>query len=595
MNLSAVQHFAYDSFCYPLDNDTLEINLITGKDVEKVFIVSGDPFSGGIMGGNWEWNGEEKEVTEVKELQHNLRWTTRVSPRFKRLQYNFRLVSGSEEIIYNQEGFFTKEQYNSSGKFHGYFMYPWMNPADTFKVPEWVQNTVWYQIFPSRFCRGKSDWTCDKLLPWPDGIQEIEKSFGKGEPVYGGNIQGMIDKLDYLKDLGITGIYTTPLNLSSSQHKYNTDDYTKIDPEFGDAKLMKEYVEKAHQRGIKIMLDGVFNHSGWMFDKWQDVWQNKEKSVYKDWFMVNDYNFIEPGYGYDRGNSGKGKYYAFAFVDYMPKLNTNNPECRKYIIDICKKWVTEYDIDGLRLDVANELSHEFCTELYKAMTELKPDFYIVGEIWHDSQPWLRGKEFVSVMNYPLQFGIADFLCKDDWSVKQFEYAINRCYSMYYRQVNRVLFNQMDSHDTIRILNRCNGNKVRAREALVLLFAMTGSVCIYYGTEIMLPGGHDPDNRRCMPWKEIDEGKYSEDFEWTKKLIALRKNHPALRSTKYEFVYKDDDKEGKNRILHIVKEAEDGSEKLSIVCAAGSSTDCLEEYKSGKEVLFNSEGIVIYKH
>lgn len=594
MNLSAVQHFAFDSFCYPLNNDTLEINIITGKDVERVFIVSGDPFCGGIMGGNWQWNGKEEEIFEKKELQFNLRWTTKVSPEYKRLSYYFKLVSGSEEYFYTQNGFFTKEQFENGGRSHGFFTYPWMNPADTCETPEWVQNTVWYQIFPARFCRGKSDWTHENLIPWANHREEISREKGMHEPVYGGNIQGMIDKLDYLQKLGITGIYTTPLNLSSSQHKYNTDDYTKIDPEFGDEALMKEFVKKSHEHGIKIMLDGVFNHSGWMFDKWQDVWEKKEKSEYKDWFMINDFNFVEPGYGFGKGNAGTGKFFSFAFVDFMPKLNTNNPDCRKYIIDICRSWVEKYDIDGLRLDVANEISHVFCQELKVAMKALKPDFYIIGEIWHNSQPWLRGQEFDSVMNYPLQNGIADFCCKDEWTVKQFEYAINRCYSMYYQQVNKVLFNQMDSHDTIRILNRCDGNKIRAQQALALLFAMTGSVCIYYGTEIMLPGGHDPDNRRCMPWVEIDEGKYDEDFDWMQKLIALRKEHPALRSTKYEFVYEEEDKDGKNRIVNIRKQAEDGSEQLAIVCDCGNHNDCLAGYAEGKEILFQSEGILVYK-
>lgn len=594
MNLAAVQHFAFDNFCYPIDDNTLEVNIITGKDVEHVFVVWGDPFSGGIMGGNWKWKGSEIEITKRKELQQHFRWTGSFSPEFKRASYYFRLVSGTEEWYYTYNGFFTKEQVDNGCLSHGLFTFPWMNPADTAKVPAWVEDTVWYQIFPARFCRGKSDWTSENLIPWGKLGEEIPRIRGAREPVYGGNLQGIIDKLDYLQDLGITGIYTTPLNESSSQHKYNTDDYTKIDPQFGTKEIMKEFVQKSHEHGIKVMLDGVFNHSGWMFDKWQDVWEKREKSVYKDWFMINDFDFIEPGYGLGKGNAGVGKFYSFAFVDWMPKLNTNNPELRAYIIDICRMWVKEYDIDGLRLDVANEISHVFCKELKKAMTELKPDFYIVGEIWHNSQPWLRGDEYDSVMNYPLQNGIADFCCKDEWSVKQFEYAINRCYSMYYRQMNRVLFNQMDSHDTIRILNRCEGNKIRAEQALTLLFAMSGSVCIYYGTEILLAGGYDPDNRRCMPWKEIEEGMFENEIAFNKKIIELRKTHPALRSTEYDFVYKPEDSEGKNRVVHLVKTAEDGSEKIGIILDCGSTGADLEKLSGQKESLLKTEGILIYK-
>lgn len=581
MNLAAVEHLAFDNYCYPINEDELEINIKTGKDVKKIFIVCGDPFAAGIMGGNWQWKGEEKEIVEKKELQFHFYWTIRVKPPFKRLSYYFRLVGDSGEFYYSHNGFFTPEEFENYGKKTGLFIFPWMNPADIAKTPSWVRSTVWYQIFPARFCRGKSDFVPENLKPWPDYKTEIARV--KPEPVYGGNLQGIIDRLDYLKDLGITGIYTTPLNKSSSQHKYNTDDYEKIDPEFGDSETMKLFVKEAHKRGIKIMLDGVFNHSGWFFDKWQDVWNNREKSEYKDWFMINDFNFEEPGFGYEKSNSGKGKFFAFAFADFMPKLNTNNPAVRNYILDICEKWVREYDIDALRLDVANEISHVFCKELKQRMISLKADFYIIGEIWHNSQPWLRGDEFDSVMNYPLQNAIADFCAKDRMSAKEFEWAINRCYSMYFRQVNEVLFNQMDSHDTIRILNRCDGDKNRVKKSLALLFAMAGSVCIYYGTEIFLPGSYDPDNRRCMPWKEIDEDYFKEDSDFVKKLIALRKNHPALYSTKYEFL----PTEGL-RTVRLVKESEDGKEKICLLI--NGEDDSIKE----DDILLKEQEITLFK-
>ena len=152
-----------------------------------------------------------------------------------------------------------------------------MNPADINRTPRWAEDTVWYQIFPARFCRGKNECKPKSLLPWPECGDSIPCGGIRPEPVYGGNIQGIIDRLDYLKELGITGIYTTPINKSSSQHKYNTDDYEMIDEEFGTAETVKTYVKEAHKRGIRIMFDGVFNHSGWFFDKWQDVWKNREK------------------------------------------------------------------------------------------------------------------------------------------------------------------------------------------------------------------------------------------------------------------------------------------------------------------------------
>ncbi len=563
MNQAAFEHKAFDTYCYPLDENTLEINLFTGKEVDSVSIVYGDPFSGGIMGGAWSWDGQEKPVTERCELQYKYKWTTTIKPDFKRARYYFKITSQGETLCLLETGIYSLEHCKKYGVSDS-FIYPWMNPCDVVKVPQWAKNAVWYQIFPARFSRGECAVNPEKLLPWAPPTQKMEHIRGVKEPEYGGNLQGIIDRLDFLRDLGITAIYMTPINKSSSQHKYDTDDYLEIDPTFGDAETMKNLVSLAHEKGIRVMVDGVFNHCGRFFKPWLDVFNNRENSKYRDWFMINDYNFETPGYGRD-SNAAKGKLYTFAFVDFMPKLNTNNPEVRKYLCDVCEKWVKDYDIDGIRLDVANEISHEFCKDLRIRMDSLKEDFYIVGEIWHNSLPWLRGKEFDSVMNYPLQNAIADFCATDKMTSKEFEYAINRCYSMYYRQVNSVLFNQMDSHDTIRILNRCDSNADKARQTLAILFSMPGSVCIYYGTEILLPGGHDPDNRRCMPWKEIESGDYDANISFSKDLIALRKSKTALTSTRIEFVTDSlSELKDLSRVVAYKKISEDDKQTIMVV-------------------------------
>lgn len=583
MNIAAIKHFAYGIYCYALDEDTLEISIETGKDAGKVFITYGDPFARGIFGGGEDWDGNETEITEKKDLQTVVRWTIRLKPEYKRCRYYFRILSGSEEIYFLETGFYTPEEFRRIKNFSQCFCFPWMNPSDVIKTPSWAEKTVWYQIFPARFARGKIENEPSDLIPWGKLGKEIKHS--KKEPRYGGNLQGITDRLDYLKSLGVTGLYLTPVNKSSSQHKYNTDDYKEIDSEFGGEKAMKTLCDEAHRRGMKIMLDGVFNHSGFEFPLWLDVFEKGEKSKYAKWFMVNDYDFVEPTWG-PKSNTMRKKYYSFAFVDYMPKLNTNNPEVIEYFTGICKDWIRKYDIDALRLDVANEISHTFCRELRKAMDEEKKDFYIVGEIWHNAFPWLSSKEFDASMNYPLQNAIADFCIDEKISAKEFEYAVNRCFSMYYRQTNKVLLNQMDSHDTIRILNRCGKNKNRAREALALLFCMPGSVCIYYGTEIMLEGGYDPDCRRCMPWKEIDSGMFSEDMDFAKKLISLRKENPAFLSDKMEFVYDENFPENA-RLLHLVKEAEDGKDESGKIELFMNCTENDVKLDARKNVLVSS--------
>ena len=360
---------------------------------------------------------------------------------------------------------------------------------------------------------------------------------------YGGDLAGIIQKLDYLQNLGINGIYLTPINESPSTHKYDTTDYTKIDPHFGDEETFINLVNEAHKRGIRVMLDGVFNHCGYYFKQWQEVIEKGPESEYYDWFMINEWPFDKAG-----GCAKKKQYYAFAFFDNMPKLNTNNPEVRKYFVDICANWVEKYGVDGIRLDVANEVSHRFCKELRYRLKAINPDVYILGEIWHNALPWLRGDEFDAVMNYPLGESIRDFWIDKSLTNEDFEYTINRCYTTYMQQTNDVLFNLLDSHDTKRLRNLVKSLDEYFAQ-LAVLFTMPGSPCIYYGTEIAMEGDFDPDNRRCMPWDEIEAGKFASRIEIISKLIHLRKQEPLLRSRNFHFPENDNQNP---RLIHFQK-------------------------------------------
>jgi glycosidase len=575
MNFDAVEHRAFDNYCYPVNKNELEINIRTGCDVQKIVLVWGDPFTGGILGGNWEWKGTRTEITEVKVLQKFLWWTIVVKPEFKRCRYYFELHAADGIFYCCEDGFYTEQEFKKLPFNLSCFTFPWMNPADICMPPEWPKAAVWYQIFPSRFNKGSSreNFTDRILKAWAGPEQAVTN-----EEEYGGNLQGITEKLDYLADLGVTGIYLNPVNLSRTQHKYDTTDYLEIDPSFGTKQDMKRLVSEAHKHHIRVMLDGVFNHSGWDFFAWQDVLRNREKSKYAGWYMINNFDFP----AVPRDNSAKGKYYAFAFADSMPKLNTNNPELREYLLKVCETWVKEYDIDALRLDVANEISHVFCRELQKRMRALKNDFYIIGEIWHNSLPWLRGNEFDAVMNYPLQNTISNFVLTDTMTAKQFEQNINRCLTMYFRQTEEVLFNQMDSHDTIRLVTK-SGCREKAMQQLVLLFVMPGSACIYYGTEVLLEGGHDPDCRRCMPWKEIEEGRYAGELSFMKSLILLRKTNPALRGYTVQFVYDGKEAAETSRIVHIRKTSDDGKSTADVLFNFGN-VPCRADCPAGSVLL-----------
>lgn len=524
MNLSAIYHRATDNYCYCLDEDNIVISIKTGYDVNKVTLYYCDPFERGIMGGNHIHRGTPIDMTDIKRLKNHLYWSVKISPKFKRLVYYFSFENDTEKYYMYEDRFLTPKEFESFNQRQQLFTFPFMNEVDIFKTPHWVNDTVWYQIFIDRFCNGNPILNPKNIKPWRGPDQTVgSKDF------YGGDIPGIISKIDYFYDLGITGLYLTPIFEAVSNHKYNTTDYSKIDSNFGTDEDMTTLVNRAHEKGIKIMLDGVFNHTGEFFMPWQDVLKNGPSSQYFDWFMINKWPF-----NVLKKNALSGVYHAFAFFDNMPKLNTNNPKVREYIISILTSWVKKYDIDGIRLDVAGEISHKLCKEIRSALKELKPDFYILGELWHDSTPWLRGDEYDSVMNYPFSDCLNDFWSNHELNSLDFEHSINRCYTMYPLQVNNVLFNLLDSHDTVRLATKLN-NISEFYQQLSILFTMPGTVCIYYGTEIALEGSFDPDCRRCMPWNEISNGKYYDKISFIKQLIAIRKSYPALRSNNYKFI------------------------------------------------------------
>ncbi len=541
MNLAAIYHRTSDNYCYALDDHQLIVNLKTGYDVAEVSIIYEDPYLGGISGGNWQWHGQRLAMPFKKELDNHQWWTTTITPSFKRCKYYFELTfTDGQHICFLENAFLSAEAVADHRTVKQMFTFPWLNSIDVNEVPQWVNSTVWYQIFPDRF-NNSSTIKREGLTPWQHGAVSNAQ-------IYGGDLQGIINKLDYLNELGINGLYMTPIFKARSIHKYDTTDYYEVDELFGDREKLRLLVDSAHQRGIKVMFDGVFNHTGTDFFAWKDIIEYGRKSVFFDWYMINNFPF-----GEEPHKTKHGDYYAFAFGDDMPKLNTNNPEVITYLVDVVKHWIKEFGIDGLRIDVANEVSHQFCKQLRREIKAMKSDFYILGEIWHDAMNWLRNDEFDSVMNYPLTGTISNFWLDNNMPRQRLYNQINKSYTMYMQQTNDVLFNLLDSHDTQRMFNRVGGNLDFFYQQLMLMFVMPGSPCIYYGTEIALEGEHDPDCRRCMPWDNIEAGYYDERIAMVKKIIALRKEQPCLRSRNFHF----EQNSINNRVIELLKIADDG--------------------------------------
>ncbi|MGB3259399.1 glycoside hydrolase family 13 protein, partial [Paenisporosarcina sp.] len=360
-----------------------------------------------------------------------------------------------------------------------------------------------------RFFNGNKSNDPKDVQPW-----------GKVEPsarnFFGGDLQGIEQKLEYLERLGINGIYLTPIFTAPTNHKYDTIDYFSIDPQFGTKEDLKSLVESCHARGIKVMLDAVFNHCGFYFPPFQDVLEKGSESEFVDWFYPHSLP-LQKG---ERPN-----YEAFAFVPQMPKLNTQNTHVKKYLLDVAAYWIKEFDIDGWRLDVSNEVDHQFWREFRHVVRNEKPDVYILGEVWHDSMPWLYGDQFDAVMNYPFTTNVLQLFASQTMSAKDFMDSMTSVVQSYPNNVMDVTFNLVGSHDTSRILKECQDDVRRVKLIYLLMYTFIGSPCMYYGDEIGMTGGKDPGCRACMEW---DEEKQNTDLlAHVTKCISLRKQHPLL--------------------------------------------------------------------
>ncbi|CAM3446215.1 alpha-glycosidase [Marinicrinis lubricantis] len=508
MLLEAVFHRPKMNWSYAVDRETIHLRIRTKRgDAKQITVVYGDKY-------RFDKLRDTAPMEKFASDQLFDYWQTAVKPPFRRLVYGFLLESENETIWFDEKGFAE----DVSKNVNTYFNFPFLNAIDVHEPPAWVKDAVFYQIFPERFANGDPSNDPDNVEPW--GGQPKYNNF------FGGDLQGVIDHLDHLQELGINAIYFTPIFEATTNHKYDTTDYMKIDPHFGDVETMKRLVSDCHARGIRVMLDAVFNHSGGRFQPFLDVQEKGEASAYKDWFHIREFPVSVV--------DGVPTYDAFAFEPHMPKLNTEHPEVQAYLLKVARYWIEEIGIDGWRLDVANEVDHQFWREFRKTVKDANPEAYILGEIWHDSLMWLQGDQFDAVMNYLFTNAVLDFFTKDAMDSKQFADDIQALQAKYPQPITEVMFNLLDSHDTARLLHMCSDDKRRMKLAALFQLTYSGAPCIYYGDEIGLTGANDPDCRRCMEWDKDKQD--SELFDFYKNLISLRKEHAALRTGSLKFLY-----------------------------------------------------------
>jgi len=393
-------------------------------------------------------------------------------------------------------------------------------------VPSWVQDAVFYQIFPDRFFNGDQSNDPVNVQKW--GSEPTIWNF------MGGDLCGIINKIDYLLDLGVSAIYLNPIFQSASNHRYNISDYFKIDPKLGSMEDFRELLELAHANNLKVILDGVFNHCGRGFFAFYDLVENQQFSPYKDWFHVNKY----PIHAYGAGKSED--YESWWGFKSLPKFNTKNPAVRRYIMDVAQYWI-EQGADGWRLDVPNEIDDDdFWAEFRYTVKSINRDTFIFGEIWEAESRWVGETHFDGLMNYPLREALLGLIEKDSITISDFTVKIEELFDIYPHENMYSMYVPLGSHDTERLLTLLGGNIEKAKLFYAFQFAFPGAPAIYYGDEIGLQGGKDPECRGCFPW-EVDQWNWGLR-DWIKKLIMVRKNQIALRQGDFDPIRIDGNKE-----------------------------------------------------
>lgn len=491
MNEQGILHIPDSKYCFPLDEKRLVLRLRMDRNdcPDKVEVIYESKY---LI--------HEKQQSRLMERKYEDRlfayYEIELTLEDVRIAYVFRLWENGKGLFFSEDGL--SETYNFALGYFNFFQLAYINKADIHEEVEWMRDAVFYEIFVERFCNGREKREKSYInMEW--GGKPAPKSFA------GGDIPGIIKKLTYIGDLGINALYLTPVFQSVSNHKYDISDYHMIDEQFGTNADFGRLVKEAHKQGIRVVLDAVFNHCSEFLPQFQDILKRGKKSPYFDWFIIT-------GEKPDKENLN---YEVFAFCEYMPKFNTSNPEVQEFLLNIAVSWIKKYDIDGWRLDVSDEISHDFWRVFRKRVKEVKKDCVIIGENWHDANRFLQGDQYDGIMNYAFTKACMDFYAFEVFEAQDFAWKLNNLLMRNTRQANDMMLNLLDSHDTDRFYTVVHKNKDRVLSAAAVMCMFPGAPCIYYGTELPLEGGYDPDNRRCFDW---EESHWDESFR--KVLIAL---------------------------------------------------------------------------
>ena len=509
------------------------------------------------------------EISEYASTDRFKFWEVQIEFRSKTAKFSFAATTNDDLNLY----------FGTSGIAN--FISPsekWIFSADEFNrhiIPDWVYGGVMYQIFPDRFKNGDSSLNPDGTLPW----DSLPTRLG----FHGGDLYGVIGKLDYLKELGVNILYLNPIFLSGSTHKYDSWDHFKVDDSLGGDEAFRQLITAAHSKDMKVVLDCSLNHVHPRHYAFQDLIKNGENSKYKNWFTVFDYpvrlqhrphlysNTYKVGWDgnaeeyktyldktfeeskvpveiiHDDGPIVEPSYKAWWGVPDMPKVNLVDKDARQWALDVTEYWIKNFDIDGWRMDVAKELDFSFWKDFRKIATDSKKDILLLSEIFGDTSQWLQGDRFDGTMNYSFREAMTDFFAIQRTSPQEFKHALANLYSMYSFEALSSCQNLLSSHDVKRFLNRCGDNIEGMFGAVFLQATFPGIAGIYYGDEIGLKGADDPFNREPYPW-ELEDTWNKDLFKYTTVLMNIKNENPILKYGRFELVESTEDFVAFRRIL-----------------------------------------------